>query len=153
MPDIMHIIQIDATPERVFQALTTADGIHGWWTRDAVIDAKVGGIGEFGFFDRLFVSKVRIEEFEPPTRVTWKPIANTPGLWDDTLITFDIRPDTNTGGTLVSLVHRGYKQPDEIYGRFTTGWGYYLISLRQYLETGQGGPAPDVDFGRVTRKR
>jgi len=33
----------------------------------------------------------------------------------------------------------------------TTGWGFYLVSLQQYLETGTGAPHPDIDFARVTR--
>jgi uncharacterized protein YndB with AHSA1/START domain len=28
MPNIMHLVRIDAPPERVYQALTTADGIR-----------------------------------------------------------------------------------------------------------------------------
>ncbi len=49
MPDIMHLITICASPERVYQALTTADGIRNWWTRDADLDGEVGGTGEFRF--------------------------------------------------------------------------------------------------------
>jgi uncharacterized protein YndB with AHSA1/START domain len=35
MPDIMHLVKINASPERVYQALTTPEGIRNWWTRDA----------------------------------------------------------------------------------------------------------------------
>ena len=31
------------------------------------------------------------------------------------------------------------------------GWAYYLVSLRQYLEAGEGAPHPDIDFSRVLR--
>jgi len=48
MPDIMHLITIRASPERVYQALTTADD-GNWWTRDADLDAQIGGTGEFRF--------------------------------------------------------------------------------------------------------
>jgi uncharacterized protein YndB with AHSA1/START domain len=44
MPDIMHLIKIHASPERIYQALTTAEGIRNWWTRDAVLDSKIGGL-------------------------------------------------------------------------------------------------------------
>jgi hypothetical protein len=33
----------------------------------------------------------------------------------------------------------------------TTGWAYYLVSLQQYLETGEGAPNPDVRFDRMIR--
>ncbi len=46
MPDIMHLISIQSSPERVYQALTTAEGIRNWWTRDADLDSREG---EFRF--------------------------------------------------------------------------------------------------------
>src|SRR5215467_8786855 len=60
MQDIMHLIKIHASSDRVYQAITTADGIRQWWTRDAAIDAKVGGAGEFGFYGKRFVAKVTV---------------------------------------------------------------------------------------------
>ncbi len=48
MPDIFHYIKIGAPPDRVYEALTTAQGIRNWWTRDVVLDSRVGGVGEFG---------------------------------------------------------------------------------------------------------
>ena len=50
MPDILHRLTIHAPPERVFEALTTAEGIRNWWTRDADLDARIGGAGEFCFY-------------------------------------------------------------------------------------------------------
>jgi hypothetical protein len=52
---------------------------------------------------------------------------------------------------VLSFAHRDFKQADEVYALTTTGWGYYLVSLQQYLETGTGAPSPDIDFARVIR--
>ena len=52
MPDIMHLVKIRAAPERVYQAITTAEGIRNWWTRDTVLEPKIGATGEFGFYER-----------------------------------------------------------------------------------------------------
>lgn len=38
MPDILHLIRIHASRERVYDAVTTAEGIRSWWTRDADLD-------------------------------------------------------------------------------------------------------------------
>jgi len=149
MPDIMHLVKIHASPERVYQALTTAEGIRNWWTRDAVLDSKIGGTGEFGFFERRIVTKMEVDEFKPPVRVGWKTISSAAPGWDGTTITFDLRAEGSD--TVLSFAHRGFKQADEGYARTTTGWGYYLVSLQQYLETGKGAPHPDIDFARVTR--
>lgn len=46
--------------ERVYQALTTAEDIRNWWTRDAVLDSKIGGTGEFRFYEGKFVTKIKL---------------------------------------------------------------------------------------------
>src|SRR6516165_4045534 len=50
MPEIMHLIKIRASQDKVYQAVSTAEGIRDWWTRDAAFDAKVGGTGELGVY-------------------------------------------------------------------------------------------------------
>jgi hypothetical protein len=65
MHDIMHLIKIHAPSERVYEAITTAEGIRQWWTRDAAIESKVGAVGEFGFSARRFVAQVTVEELDP----------------------------------------------------------------------------------------
>ena len=35
MPDILHRVGVlTPTPEKVYEALTTVDGLAGWWTQD-----------------------------------------------------------------------------------------------------------------------
>jgi uncharacterized protein YndB with AHSA1/START domain len=150
MPDILHLITIHATPERVYQALTTEEAIRNWWTRDAVLEAKIGGTGEFGFNDHRVVTKIRVDELKPPVRVGWTTTSSSsPGGWDGTTITFDLRAEGSD--TALAFAHRGFAQANEGYARVTTGWAYFLVSLQQYLETGTGAPHPDVDFARVIR--
>jgi uncharacterized protein YndB with AHSA1/START domain len=150
MPDIMHLIKIKASPERVYTALTTAEGIRNWWTRDTNLDDRVGGTGTFRFYRGRVVTKVRIEELTSFSRVAWKTMtSNAPGDWEGTTITFDLSADSDD--TKLLFAHRGFAQADENYARVTTGWAYFLISLQQYVETGVGAPHPDVDFARVIR--
>ena len=139
MPDIMHMLKIDAAPERVYRAITTADGVRHWWTHDTELDTEVGGAGQFGFFDRRVVTTVRVEALVPPTHVGWRVASSgAPGGWVGTTIAFDLRPDGDA--TTLLFAHRGFAEADEGYARVTTGWGIYLQSLRQYLETGTGTP-------------
>jgi len=138
MPDIMHRIKIPASSERIYQALTTVDGIRNWWTRDADIDSNIGGTGEFRFYGRRFVAKVKIDELIAPSRVSWSVVN---AAWEGNLIQFDVEADG--GGSWLSFAHRGFKEADQNYAAATTRWGYYLVSLRRYLQTGQGMPNPD----------
>jgi uncharacterized protein YndB with AHSA1/START domain len=123
MPDILHLVKIQASPERVYRALTTSEGIRNWWTRDADIDDAVGGIGEFRFgaYGGSSVTKVSIEELEPSVRVRWKTVESFRPEWAGTSISFDLRPEKS--GTSLLFAHRGFAQADEIYALTTTGWG------------------------------
>ena len=150
MPDIMHLVRIRATPESVYRALTTAEGIRNWWTRDAALDTAIGGTGTFGFRDRRVLTTVRVDALDPPARVGWRTLTSTaPSGWEGSSITFDLRAEGDD--TVLAFAHRGLACADEGYARVTTGWAYYLISLQQYLETGTGAPHPETGVARIVR--
>ena len=138
MADIMHLVRIAAPPERVYEALTTTKGIRNWWTRDAELDCAINGTGTFRFHEGGSVTTVTIKELEPSMRVAWKTLSSFRPEWLGTTIHFDLRAEK--GGTVLSFAHRGFEQPDEHYAQTTTGWGLYLLSLQQYMETGSGNP-------------
>jgi uncharacterized protein YndB with AHSA1/START domain len=142
MQDIMHLVKINASSERVYEAITTADGIRQWWTRDAAIEPKVGSAAEFGFYGKRFVAKVIVEELNPFIRVRWK-VANS--AWQGNGIEFDLKADRN--GTTLLFAHRGFPRADEEFAGATTRWGFYLFSLKRYLQTGKGTPNPDDSEG------
>ncbi len=138
MHDIMHLIKIHASPERIFEAIATADGIRQWWTRDATIEAKLSGAGEFGFYGKRFVAKVTVAELNPARSLRWKVVN---AAWDGIDIAFDLKADGND--TILVFAHRGFARADEGYASATTRWGFYLLSLKRYLQTRTGMPNPD----------
>jgi uncharacterized protein YndB with AHSA1/START domain len=140
--DIMHLIKIHASSDRVYAAITTADGIRQWWTRDAAIAPKIGSAGEFGFYGKRFVAKVIVEELNPSTGVRWKV---TNSAWPGHDIEFILKADGND--TTLVFAHRGFRRADEGFASATMRWGFYLLSLKRYLQTGQGTPNPDDGEG------
>ncbi|MGZ4728324.1 MAG: SRPBCC family protein, partial [Acidimicrobiales bacterium] len=72
MYDILHRIGIAAPRARVYDALTTLDGLAGWWTRDVSGDPDAGGKVTFLFGgpDRSVV--VEVTEATPDTHVAWR---------------------------------------------------------------------------------
>lgn len=138
MADIMHLIKIGTSPERVYQAITTADGLRDWWTRDAAIEPKVGAAGEMGFYGKRFIAKLRVEELKPNSLVKWSV---TYQAWDGKEIEFALR--ANDGNTVLAFAHRGFEQAGDKYASANTRWSFYLFSLKRYLETGTGSPNPD----------
>jgi uncharacterized protein YndB with AHSA1/START domain len=149
MHDIMHLVTIRSAIERVYDAVTTVEDIRNWWTRDAILESRIGGTGEFGFSQRRVLTKITVDELKPPVHVKWKTIASTaPGGWGGTTMTFDLHADGSS--TVLLFAHRGFEEANEGYARTTTGWGLYLVSLQQYLETGKGAPHPEM-AGLVAR--
>ena len=59
MVDILHMVGVkSSSPDRVFDALTTLQGLSGWWTKDTRGDSgNVGGVIQFRFeggaFERI----------------------------------------------------------------------------------------------------
>jgi uncharacterized protein YndB with AHSA1/START domain len=150
MPDIMHVVTIQATPEQVYAALTTAEGIRKWWTHDVVLDSQIGGTGEFRFNQGRTVTRVRVDELEQPVRVRWTTIfSNAPAAWSGSTITFALREEGRN--TVLSFAHRGFRDVDERNLRISAGWAYYLTCLQRYLETGYGAAHGDIDLARLAR--
>lgn len=144
MADILHRVGIEsASPDDVFQALTTLEGLSGWWARDTTGDPETGGVIAFRFVPGGFDMKVL--ELVPGKRVLWE-VVDGPAEWIGTHVSFDL----NRAGdyTIVLFEHSGWAEPVEFMYHCSTKWATYLLSLKQLLETGQGSPDPvDVRIG------
>ncbi|MBU6478042.1 MAG: SRPBCC domain-containing protein [Xanthomonadaceae bacterium] len=147
MADILHQVQIDAPREAVYRAISTAEGVRSWLSRDADLGVTVGGNGEIRFAGGTRVLKVRLEELSPSTRVAWKVLSAAMPTWADTRVEFSM--DTEDTGTKLRFAHRGFPPADELFAMSATIWASFLISMKQYLETGKGTPHPDDPLSRV----
>ncbi len=49
MAEIVKELTIEVTPEKVFDALTTPDGIAMWWSNQVTADPKVSSLTEVRF--------------------------------------------------------------------------------------------------------
>jgi uncharacterized protein YndB with AHSA1/START domain len=133
MPDILHRVGIDAKPERVFEALTTLDGLRGWWVAETSGDARQGGTIDFGFCKMLVVEAV------PSRRVHWRCVSGPPE-WVGTEVTFDLAWKDDQ--TFVVFKHADWKEPVEFMHHCSTKWATFLLSLRDMLERSGGHPSP-----------
>lgn len=139
MVDILHRVGITASRDAVFRALTTPEELAGWWTHDTRGDGAAGGVLAFRFgppggFD------MKVLEAQPTDRVLWEVI-DGPEEWIGTQIQWDLR--TEGDFTIVMFAHRGWREPVEFMHHCSTKWATFLMSLKSYLETGTGSPAPD----------
>ncbi len=133
MPDILHRVGIRAAPGRVFQALTTIDGLRHWWTSEAAGNPHKGGMIDFGFSD------MKVVEARPDKLVKWK-CTRGPKEWLGTEISFRLIP--RDGQTFVLFTHAKWKRPVEFMHHCSTKWATFLLSLMHWLERSEGRPAP-----------
>jgi uncharacterized protein YndB with AHSA1/START domain len=140
MADILHKIEVRVPRDRVFEALSTQEGLARWWTTDTKAQAKVGSIAEFGFRGGKFVQKMKIDELLPGKRVAWTA---TEGVdeWKGTTLTFDLSEEN--GETVIRFGHRGWREASDFLAHCSYRWAYFLRSLKLYLQEGKGTPHPD----------
>jgi uncharacterized protein YndB with AHSA1/START domain len=133
MPDILHRVGIAAPPERVYQALTTLDGLRGWWVSTTGGDPRPGETIDFGF------CRMQVLEALPGRLVRWR-CTEGPPEWVGTEIAF--RLAWKEDQTFVLFSHAGWREPVEFMHHCSTKWATFLLSLRDSIERGEGHPAP-----------
>ncbi len=140
--DILHKIGVkSASPDEVYDALTTLDGLAGWWTNDTTGDPGLGGVVTFRFTKGVIDMEVR--ELDAGKRVRWAVVGG-PDEWIGTTVTFELREEDDY--TIVLFAHEGWREPVEFMNHCSTKWAIYLMSLKSLLETGTGAPHPhDVE--------
>ena len=137
MAELKHQIPIDASPDKVFAALSTQAGLRSWWTVDAKADEKVGGKADFGFDKRAIVFRMKIEKLEPGKSVVWSCHGDHPE-WNGTKLTWELENDGK--GTTVRFNHSGWKAATEFYAICNSTWGELMYRLKNYVEGKNPGP-------------
>lgn len=130
---------VEAPPARVWQALTTPEGVHSFFSEQALVEPKIGGAYEMYFAPENPVGfkgteGVRILAMEEPSRffISWNAPRSYPQYRDQkTVVEFELEP-VGESRTLVRLTHSGW-------GR-GPGWG----QVRDYF-----GNAWKVILGRL----
>lgn len=141
---LVHQVNVKATPETLYRAVSTQDGLASFWTDDTRAEAKVGSIASFGFGGPT--QRFKIDELSPSKRVRWTGLADFPN-WGDTVVEWEIKPADN-GQTSVTFRHINWPAAvtAEDLGSINYTWGMIVDRLRQYAETGK--PVPYFGLAR-----
>ena len=128
---------IKASPQRVFQALTTKEDLERWFLVKAEVDVRPGGAIRFEWGQDM-VEEGKILVCEPPHRLsyTWETFGPGP-----TTITFELTEEND--GTRLHLTHTGIGEGedwDNYYTSVNGGWIAHLADLTSWLETGTCPP-------------
>lgn len=140
--DILHKIGIESSsPEQVYKALTTREGLRGWWTDDTQGKFNVGGVIQFRFKlkDAEGGIDMKVLELHPAKSVLWEVVAGPPE-WIGTKVSWELRQEGDW--TVILFKHQGWKEAVEFMHHCSTKWATFLLSLRDWLESGKGAPTP-----------
>lgn len=136
--DIRHSTLIRADPLRVYQALTTSEGLDAWFTTGASVNAHPGGEIHFRWVN-WGPAHLTTEDGGPVLEAI--PGSHFVFQWHpdlpDYATTVEINLAKIEGGTIVSLHEHGFA--DTASGitamiNCATGWGEALTLLKFYLE-------------------
>ena len=138
MPDILHRVGIRSSLESVYKAVTTRDGLAGWWTTQTEGEGnKVGNVVKFRFGAGGF--DMRVVELQPGKQVLWQVVEGPPE-WIGTKVSWELKQEGDY--VIVLFKHQGWKEPVEFMHHCSTKWGIFLMSLKSLVETGTGAPDP-----------
>jgi uncharacterized protein YndB with AHSA1/START domain len=132
-------IEVNATAERVWQAMTDARELVRWFPLDAKVEPGPGGTYYLSWLNE-FAATMEIQVWDPPhhLRTAWS--FHQEG--QPTQIT-DYHLDTKGGRTVVRAVTSGFPV-DESWDGWVEGtkrgWVFELRSLKHYLERHAGEP-------------
>ncbi|MGK5683006.1 SRPBCC domain-containing protein [Actinoplanes sp. URMC 104] len=139
-PDrIERTLELTHPVEKVWAALTTADGLGTWFGNRAEVDLRVGGEATLTW-DSGDTATLTIERVEPPKvfAYTW-PISGLPaGDPRRTYVEFTLEP--TAAGTTLTVVETGFAQVADgdghkaAYSGNTEGWTNELGELVAYLD-------------------
>ncbi|MFI7065388.1 SRPBCC domain-containing protein [Kribbella sp. NPDC050124] len=132
-------IHVNATPEVVYEVISTPEHLREWWPDDAELEPVAGATGEVRFV-RSGATKVEpltVVEADPPRRFSfrWAYEGEVATAANSLLVTFDLLPAG--AGTLLRFAETGYDEAaksDELYQDHFTGWDYFLPRLVPYVD-------------------
>jgi|SRR5437868_9380523 len=141
MYSIKHLFHINASKEKVFEAISTINGISNWWTTKTTRETSAGGAFQtrFGEGDG---PQMKVVEIIPNEKVTWE--CTSPEGWKGHIFTFAL--DQNDGKTRVRFSQDGWTEQGDFYASCSFSWARYMESLRQLCQTGNGEAFGSVGY-------
>jgi uncharacterized protein YndB with AHSA1/START domain len=136
-PNTVYVTYIAATPEKVWQALTSADFTKQYFGGQTVeVEPKAGGRFVMRMPDGGVNIQGQVVEWSPPRRLscTWV-FPQMPDL-PECLVTYDIEPMGEAVKLTLTEAH-SWDIPEALLSGGRQGWPVILSSLKSVLETGK----------------
>lgn len=144
-------VYIEASPEVVFEVVSSPEHLQGWWPDEASYEPVPGSTGEIVFGPRTAGGKVvpfTVLEALPPRTFSFRwtqPADESAVVGNSLLVTFEL--SRTRGGTLLKMTESGFREMgwevavlEEVYQDHVSGWAFYLPRLAPYVATLQVRP-------------
>ena len=139
-------IFVEASPEIVFDVVSSPDHLKGWWPDDARYEPTPGSTGEIVFGDcdaGGTAVAFSVVDARPPRMFSFRwthAAGEVAAEGNSLLVTFDLTP--SRGGTLLKMTETGFREMgwevavlEQQYQEHSTGWDFYLPRLVPYVAT------------------
>lgn len=136
MEAIKHNVVIKTPPEKVYQAVTTQEGLASWWCKQTTAKPEIGFVNIFTFGQ--FRNEMKVTDLTPNKRAAWECI-NSIEEWIGTSISFEL--EERNGNTLLRFTHGGWRAVTDTFAGCNYDWGRFIKSLKSFCETGTGEPS------------
>ena len=138
MARVHHRVGIKGTPEAIFAAISEADKLTGWWASSANGVAELDARLTLGF-ENLTHLIFKVDQIEPD-RLLSLSCEGEPEIWIGSTLVFELEASEHQ--IYLRLTHEKAGVDDEAFLYFNTKWPHFLVSLKDYIETGMGRPFP-----------
>ncbi len=139
-PSLIYTIYIASTPEKVWEALTSAEYSRDYFSGFGVeVEERVGGAFVLRAPDGSVHIGGEVIAYDPPRKLVITFNVNWPGLVEalgETLVTYEIE---QTGDAVRLTMTEANDRPidEDILSGGRTGWPAILSGLKSVLETGK----------------
>lgn len=136
-------IFVEASPEIVFEVISSADHLEHWWPDEARYAPSPGSTGEIVFGDPATGGAAvgfTVVDTRPPELFSfrWTQAVGEVGVpGNSLLVTFALTP--SSGGTLLKMTETGFREMgweqavlEHQYGEHVKGWEFFLPRLAPY---------------------
>ena len=133
MADIFHYFPIIATPEKIFESISTPKEIDRWWSKEAKGVPGLGEVYELFFGEDYHWAGV-ISKYSPFTGFELT-MTRSDADWNGSKVGFRLIDKTTY--TQVEFYHIGWPEANEHYRISNYCWAMYLRLLKKYIENNE----------------
>jgi len=138
MAEVRHRVGIRGSLGDIFTALIEPRYLAGWWATSASGAPEVGKTLELTF-GKLVTLSFLIRELRINSLVNLE-CSSGPYPWLGSQLHFVLEAADNQ--IFLTMTHSNKDADDDSFLYFSTKWPLYLLSLRDFIETGSGRPYP-----------